>query len=275
MRKSMLTSVSVLSLAALLLSAEGVGAQDPWVRIFMDGNCSVHGYLWRDTGWVDGNPASTSTSFSCGHWDLIDWARIWAYRFLIFKVVVYSWYLYVRWPGRWCRVILMWSGAGEQYLNVTLPYGITMNQTLTSSASVEMKVVDKNTTETLYYANASATNYIFSATQNWASNWSTMNVTHGPADATECRARIEPTNITIPVVEGHEIEGNLTATTQSEVANAEAMIQAGPIPSFVGGVQIPVDKFAVTAPYVGIVSMVLAATVATTFYVKRVKRRKT
>jgi plastocyanin len=42
----------------------------------------------------------------------------------------------------------------------------------------------------------------------------------------------------------------------------------------VGGILAPVNKFALLAPYIGLASTILAATVASTVYVKRVKRRK-
>ena len=42
----------------------------------------------------------------------------------------------------------------------------------------------------------------------------------------------------------------------------------------VGGVVVPVDKFALLAPYIGLTSTVTVAAVATVVYVKRVKRRK-
>jgi len=42
----------------------------------------------------------------------------------------------------------------------------------------------------------------------------------------------------------------------------------------VGGISIPVDKFGLLAPYLGLASTIVAATVATVVYVKRVKRRK-
>jgi len=45
-----------------------------------------------------------------------------------------------------------------------------------------------------------------------------------------------------------------------------------PIP--VGGVIVPVDKFGLLAPYIGLASTILVATTTTTIYVKRVKRRK-
>jgi len=45
-------------------------------------------------------------------------------------------------------------------------------------------------------------------------------------------------------------------------------------PQAVGGVVVPVDKFGLLAPYTGLYSAILVATVATALYVKRVKRRK-
>jgi hypothetical protein len=42
----------------------------------------------------------------------------------------------------------------------------------------------------------------------------------------------------------------------------------------VGGILVPVDKFGLLAPYIGLASTILIATVATTICTKRVKRRK-
>lgn len=47
----------------------------------------------------------------------------------------------------------------------------------------------------------------------------------------------------------------------------------GPWPS-VGGIEVPVDKFGLLAPYIGSASIAMIGAVATTVYVKRVKRRK-
>jgi plastocyanin len=55
------------------------------------------------------------------------------------------------------------------------------------------------------------------------------------------------------------ITGNLTVRTS-------------PLP--VGGLMVPVDKFGLVAPYIGLASTILVATVATAIYVKRVKRRE-
>jgi hypothetical protein len=42
----------------------------------------------------------------------------------------------------------------------------------------------------------------------------------------------------------------------------------------VGGIAIPVDKLGLLAPYIGLASTIIAATVASAIYVKRVKRKK-
>lgn len=42
----------------------------------------------------------------------------------------------------------------------------------------------------------------------------------------------------------------------------------------VGGVVVPVDKVGLLAPYIGLASTIIVATIATAIYVKRVKRRK-
>ncbi|MCJ7423768.1 hypothetical protein MUP01_05815 [Candidatus Bathyarchaeota archaeon] len=45
-------------------------------------------------------------------------------------------------------------------------------------------------------------------------------------------------------------------------------------PPPVGGIVVPVDKFGLLAPYIGLASTIIVATVATAIYVKRVKRGK-
>ena len=42
----------------------------------------------------------------------------------------------------------------------------------------------------------------------------------------------------------------------------------------VGGIWVPVDKFSLLAPYIGLVSAILAATAATAIYAKRIEHRK-
>jgi hypothetical protein len=42
----------------------------------------------------------------------------------------------------------------------------------------------------------------------------------------------------------------------------------------VGGIYFPAEKFGLLTPYIGLASTILVATVATAFYVKRVRQRK-
>jgi hypothetical protein len=42
----------------------------------------------------------------------------------------------------------------------------------------------------------------------------------------------------------------------------------------VGGIVVPIDKLGLLAPYIGLASTILVATVATAICVRRVKRRK-
>ncbi|MCJ7767041.1 hypothetical protein MUP79_01435 [Candidatus Bathyarchaeota archaeon] len=53
-----------------------------------------------------------------------------------------------------------------------------------------------------------------------------------------------------------------------------AMLFFGQTEGGVGGIVVPIDRFGLLAPYIGLASTTLAATVATAIYVKRVKRRK-
>jgi hypothetical protein len=45
-----------------------------------------------------------------------------------------------------------------------------------------------------------------------------------------------------------------------------------PPPPGVGGIIVPVDKFALFAPYIGLTSTIIVAAVATVVYVKRVRK---
>ena len=59
--------------------------------------------------------------------------------------------------------------------------------------------------------------------------------------------------------------------TGSDIARVWAAHRAAPP---VGGIMVPVDKLGLLAPYIGLASTILVATVAAGIYVKRVKRRK-
>jgi len=66
--------------------------------------------------------------------------------------------------------------------------------------------------------------------------------------------------------------------TASSTDTKKVVKKAGQPPKLqdvsVGGVWVPVDKFGLLAPYIGLASTILVATAATAIYVKRVKRRK-
>jgi hypothetical protein len=61
-------------------------------------------------------------------------------------------------------------------------------------------------------------------------------------------------------------------------SESELSAPSNPIWVPVGGIAVPidisVDKFGLLAPYIGLASTILVATVATAVYVKRVKHRK-
>jgi len=74
----------------------------------------------------------------------------------------------------------------------------------------------------------------------------------------------------------HDIDfGNLAISLGNYwgyVREAEQLALA--VGEVVGGIVIPVDKFGLLIPYIGLIATILAATAASTVYVKRVKRRK-
>lgn len=57
-----------------------------------------------------------------------------------------------------------------------------------------------------------------------------------------------------------------------DASNGEFLTLFPPPP--VGGIAVPIDKLGLLAPYIGLASTILVATVATAIYVKRVKHRK-
>ena len=46
------------------------------------------------------------------------------------------------------------------------------------------------------------------------------------------------------------------------------------VPAGVGGYTVPVDKLALLAPYIGLVSTILIATITTVIYIRRIKKRE-
>ena len=84
----------------------------------------------------------------------------------------------------------------------------------------------------------------------------------------------KPANYTITPENG---TWKITSTFQSEfleplVEDILLVIKARDPP--VGGIWVPVDKFALLAPYIGLASTILVATAATAIYVKRRKKKR-
>jgi len=72
------------------------------------------------------------------------------------------------------------------------------------------------------------------------------------------------------------IEFKVKATDNASQVKTEK-IQNPRIPEeelAVGGFVVPVDKFALLAPYIGLASTILVATVATIIYIRRIKKRE-
>jgi len=82
---------------------------------------------------------------------------------------------------------------------------------------------------------------------------------------------------TVPYV---PLENTVTVTYKDDLGDSHTASDTWTIETVhapvypVGGVVVPVDKFGLLAPYIGLASTILVATVATAIYTKRVKRRK-
>jgi len=72
----------------------------------------------------------------------------------------------------------------------------------------------------------------------------------------------------------HSMEEYITSIVADIYLCADDVPQEESAIGGVGGIVVPVDKFVLLAPYIGLASTILVATVATAIYVKRVKRRK-
>jgi hypothetical protein len=56
--------------------------------------------------------------------------------------------------------------------------------------------------------------------------------------------------------------------------SVEVVLEEPPPVVVVGGIVLPIDKFGLLAPFIGLASTIAVAAVATAIYVKRVKHRK-
>jgi hypothetical protein len=77
----------------------------------------------------------------------------------------------------------------------------------------------------------------------------------------------------IPTNNDYELQDPPEIIILNSVATVTGNVSYFFLPT-VGGVVVPVDKFGLLAPYIGLASTVLVATCATVIYVNHVKRRK-
>ena len=97
---------------------------------------------------------------------------------------------------------------------------------------------------------------------------------------------LEPSSFTIEPGEEKSVylvfvaptEGNVIFQVRSYISETGLVDETDPlmlvVTAAVGGFSIPIDKLSLLAPYIGLASTVLAATVATVIYVKRIKKRE-
>ena len=81
---------------------------------------------------------------------------------------------------------------------------------------------------------------------------------------------------TLEKITTHTYTGDIIAgqILESEVGISEGEMTSTPPSAPVGGISIPVDKFALLVPYIALATTILIATAATAIYVKHAKRRK-
>jgi len=73
----------------------------------------------------------------------------------------------------------------------------------------------------------------------------------------------------------HSKQGDVNAFYWETRDVSDNLLETGAfIPDVVGGLAVPVDKFGLLAPYIGLISTLVVATVATALYVKRTNFRK-
>jgi hypothetical protein len=167
-------------------------------------------------------------------------------------------------------------------VNITVPGGITLEQSGDSSALYEISVIDMNTSETVFYAAAVLMYQQFSSWGNWSTQWTTLNVSSITPNASSivkpptysnvtAIAQMGPSSVIISLPTGHMAnETEIVTVTVGEAGGAAAAYTTSPV----GGVVVPIDKLALLTPYIGLASTILVAAVASIVYVKHVKRRE-
>jgi hypothetical protein len=214
--------------SSLLTSASNCASDDPLVKACAWKNCQTHGFSSRDSGWKSGNPASALAGpISCGSVSpphaTFAFQYIWALKTSSGKIIM---------PIGCCLALGSGCSAGKSYwvqgfpeekIEVDFSRGIILNQTLNSFAVIELKVSDLNTSQILFYANASVSpeGFKVSGPPDWSEAWS-YNLIEA---VTGIEARFGPKNITISVPEGDVIEVFCNATAASYEDNAEAAVQ--------------------------------------------------
>jgi len=85
----------------------------------------------------------------------------------------------------------------------------------------------------------------------------------------------EPDGVWDEIIYGEYISFTGNSWSKTYTHSPETVTVGGDRTPGVGGLWIPVDKFGLLAPYIGLASTILVATAATAIYTNRVRRRKT
>jgi hypothetical protein len=262
MRMALLVSMSTLLISLVLTNVAYSYGPYRWVSADAKKDCFTCGYA--SDHHADGGyhwTGSVSAKVQCG----------WPYKH------TYA-YAYAAWPGPvkiekvscWPpgKYAYAWAqatcppGLGGEFITIDLPWEIEMEQIGNSSVFYSISIVDLNTTETIFYASANLTYGTFTVAGNWTyDQW-----IHKASSAI-----LPPYRTSVPISPTHVYNETYTSGAMAEPEGEASLTSA---PSVVGGFLVPVDKFGLLAPYIGLASTIIVATVATSIYVKHVKRRK-
>lgn len=200
---------------------------DPWVRVYVWKNCLTHGFASKDSGWVNGNPASTSAWIAC--YGLVpphaaaSFQYVWALKTTSGKTITPTGYAKAVGIGCSAGKSYWVQGFPEEVIEVCFSRGIVLNQTLNSFANIELKVLDLTNDVILYYANASVSPEGFKVfgPPEWENSWTYESI----EAVTGIKAQFEPKNITISVPEGNVIEVFCNATATANEDGAISAVQ--------------------------------------------------
>jgi len=276
MKKALYISISVF---IMIVQLSAIGVQEAqasdayvWVRVWK--NCRSCGYAEKSGQNSGTPPISVSREVLCGPWyyrHTKAYCKVGVKYFLGYKHGYFIPILWVLYPGLTAGCSWYWEDppetGGSTNVTLALSYGIVLRQNGSSSAFYEISLMDLVANENLYYAVANVTSGDFYATPNWRTQWATE------TDRGETEATLPPSNITVSVPEGHSFRETHDAIVESHEEDAQASVESV-VKEPVGGVAVSVDKFGLLAPYLGLASTIIVATVVAAIYVKRVKRRK-